>query len=472
MIGQTGGLNYAIPQKFIGMPQEEEVSPELTGKVNLGDLEGLAYQEGLTNQYYDSYGKLKSFVEEMNNQGIDVTRPKYGDPSHQTLFNAYKKMEANLLRTSNDLQNELKFKQDYDQQVMSGNFTPSEQADPNALLSQQDVRDLGHTNKLLPEVIQAQRIADTQTYSDSDRNRLVNEVGAQIANLEQRRNQATRQSERDYLDYNIQALRNVQPRQTNPAYFRADAKPASGSGTSKGAIALREIANTAQGNWRDSDISKETDENGDPIFVNNARKGQKFGKFTYTTGSGNKRVEKSVDRIIKRWVKKPDGSVWVDFEQTEKGQTIPPEQVDNQNAGTVGSMFFSNTTSYAKALEEAENEGWVDAAGYVDYEKLPSGGYETPDISKDKTTTDKAKKEVADGVAKSTREKPFIVTINGKKIAVKPKRGWGGYYIEEDDKEIADGLSEKEVMSKLNELGYFKQVLNSKPVSTETDPDI
>lgn len=458
---------YYLPQnRYINQPQAAVAAPAYAGgQLALPELtDEYANVQGTTDEFINTVGELKSYTHNMAKQyGIDVTQPDYALPGGGQPFRTFQELSAKALMTGNDLKTRMKENQDINRGVLAGNVIG--QGDyQNAPLGT-SIQDRAVSTQLLPEVRQASealtRVYDTRSGAQRATQTFKAPLIAKLtAAMEADPQNAT------FYQRQIDALPDAtyEPPQYNPNAY--------GGGATKnnGAILIKEITNIAQGRWKPGDYTKSTDENGDPIFINKARNGQTYGDYTFTTGTGSRKQEKKVKRVIDRWVKRPDGSVWLEFKQTEKGQDIPAERVDDTNSGSIASGFFSNVATYGKALEDAQAEGWIDNAGFVDYERVPSEGYATPDIASEKAKTDAAKADIRVKLKTATKANPLKLSVGENKIEIKPNSWGSGHYIEVNGEELDENLSEAELFQYLQKEGYFDQVINTPTEAPTTSP--
>lgn len=466
----TRGLDaYYLPNnRYIGQqPVATEAAPIAAGQLALPDLnDSYANIQGTTDEFINTVGQLKSYTHALAKQGIDVTTPDFTQPGGGQPYRTFQELSAKAMMTGSDLKQRMKENQAINQGVLEGTVLGHGDYEDSALGT--SIQDRAVSTRLLPEVQQASN-ALVRTYdTKAGALRATQQYKAPLVAKLTAAMQSDPQNAAFY-QRQIDALPDAtyEPPQYNPNSYGGGKK------NNSGAILIKEITNIAQGRWKPGDFSKTVDENGDPIYVNKARNGQTYGDYTYTSGSGSKKQEKKVKRVIDRWVKKSDGSVWLEFKQAENGHDIPPERVDETNSGSIASGFFSNVTSYGKALEDAQEEGWVDGAGFVDYSKVADEGYQTPDISQDKVKTDKFKSELRDGIKKATKSLPLTLWLGGKKIEIKPNSWGSGHYIEEDGKEYAENMTESEIIKYLQEIGYIDSILNGTvSAPKDVDPDI
>lgn len=452
---------YLLPQnRYIDQPVAAPVANQVAQPaLALPALtDNYANVQGVTDEFINTVGQLKSYAHDMaKTYGIDVTKPDYSQPGGGQPYRTFQELSAKSIMTGNDLKARMVQNQLMDKGVIEGKWRNVENPDEVPLGA--DISQRGYNIGLDPDVDAV--VKRTQTgnfYTERDAQNYNTQVVMKKRDEWQKKaDNAKSETEKKYAELQVAALTDA-VKETYPGLLI----PRGGDGKkSSGAILIKEITNLAQGRWKPGDYTKIRDKNGDVIFVNKARNGQPYGDFPYTTGTGPNRQEKKVKRIIDRWVKRPDGSVWLEFRQTEKGQDIPAERVDDTNSGSVASVFFSNVASYGKALEDAQSEGWVDDAGFVDYDKVPSEGYTTPDTESERVKTEAAKNIVRVGLKTATKSKPLVLKVGEKKIEIKPNWRGGGHYIEVDGEELDENLSEEEIFEYLQKEGYFDQALNS-----------
>jgi len=461
-IGNVQGLDYALPQqRYIGQQASGAAPAGVAPQIGLPDLnDDYANVQGITDEFINTVGQLKSYTHDMAKKyKIDVTEPDYAQPGGGQPYRTFQELSAKAILTGKDLKKRMTDNTAIQTGYLKGEVLP--QGDYENAPLDASIQERATPLNILEDVrLAAQALSrpyDTKAGADRANLTIRDPLKAKYTQLikDDPDNAAFYQRQIDSIP-----TANWEPPQFNP-------NTGDGPKKNNGAILIKEITNIAQGRWKPGDYTKSTDENGDPVFINKARNGRQYGEFPITTGVGPQKQERKVKRILDHWEKKSDGSVWAVFQQTEKGHEIPPQRVDNINSGSVAEGFFSNVTSYGRALEEAQVEGWVDEAGFVDYDKVPSEDYTTPDIAEDKKKTDTAKTEIRKSLTTATKDKPLVLQVGDKKIEIKPN-SWGkGHYIEVNGVELDENLSEKDLFKYLKEEGYFDQVVNSAPAATQ-----
>lgn len=474
-IAEAGSINYRLPQAQQFVPQQPSPEPIAPGQGQAmlpPPNEDLANVEGLTDKYYSTYGKLKSFVEDLNSQGIDVTKPDYADPAKQELFKTYKMMEADLMVTANALKNEQKFRNQINPQIVAGNYNLAQGVDQRTqLLSELGPEGAGYSTKLDPGVEQALKILAENPLTYGDRQRQEQYFSETSSELDNRINLAQSPVEKQRLQY--------QKDQLTKAYQATKLfSPSSrGSGTKQPIEldVLKRITNLAQGAWPDGTF-KSAVVDGKPALVNTSFEGEKYGEETII---GKDKKERIVKRVVDKWVKYDDGTVEVRFKNTEKGEPIPPVVVSGTKGDEITANFISSNPKYGSATkmyQAARDQGYLDEASaaitesllYSNAEQLKQSGVsDLQTVGLAYQDEVKTLLEDFDKLSAWSGDDFSTTTSDGKKIEVGSNKFKSGYYLKVDGVQKLNGVQPDEIISYLGKnTSYFDKVLNksvSKP---------
>lgn len=491
---QVLGQTFALPEdRYLqDAPAAQPVVPGKSAFFPLPENQagGLAYVEGITDRYYDLRGQIESYALDMQKKyGIDVTSPDPLQPGGGLPFKTYNKLATDLMITANDLKNSMQTNIADEAAVRAGTFQRGQNFDASQQMSSRTpIEQRGFSTRLLPEVEQANEILKTAVHTDSDYNRFKTQVLDPVVKKLQDQMANASDVEKEYLQRNINALVQ-QPRTTPYAAFQS----AYGAGSRKPTIEidiLKDTTNLAQGRWGEGTYTKTTDTEGNPILVNKKREGEQYGEYVYTDPKSN--TQKRIPRVIDRWVKKSDGSIFLEFKKGDNGEVIPSEKVSDKRGDAVASNLISSNPKYGsltKMYEAAREYGITDDTGSVVNEAL-LGSAETPDLAKEQAAITAEKNRIRDGLralpTKFTGQRPFVQLRSRDGDQVMVKKGiTGKYYVEVvpkeqvdfaktlkgytagaeqqlKGKEIKSGMTEDEVMSWVTgEIqGYFDQFMN------------
>jgi hypothetical protein len=337
MIAQAGGLTYTFPARQIG-EQQPVAGGQAPMQAQQGgspfDIplveDGVPTIENYTRNYYDSYGRLKDFTETMwKDYGVDVTKPDFSQPGGGLLHEAFQKMDADLRIAANDLSESKNILAEQRKAELEMKAMKAPGYDPYAQIAREA------PNGMIPLGL----FEDVQQGIQGVSNKVYNTPG------EVQRAYATLQP----LIQKYETLKTTDPRNAavyqrqidalrQPTYSTPDVawRPPSGGGSEKDQQYLtmaRKIANSMAGNWTpdDTEYDPQTKQN---ISILNAESGLSMGQ---TTVKNQKGEDVKVDKIIKRYVKTPDGEVYAEFNDDR----IPRERVDNKSADEAVTTIFN-----------------------------------------------------------------------------------------------------------------------------------
>lgn len=460
--GTSQALNFALPENRyiqtqaapVAAPQEA-VNPLPSQMGN----DSFAYVEGITDKFYNLKGQVEKYALDMSKKyGVDVTQPDYTQPGGGILFKTYQKLATDLMLTANDLKESQKVNTLDTAAERAGQITRQEGFDPTQQLSSRaSTEERLFTNTLLPEVEQANRLAQTQVHTKADHDRMTREViNPTIEKINARTDLSEQQKQ-----FNINAL--MQQVQTTPyAAFQAGR----GSKSTVEIDILKDITNTANGIWKPGTFKSGIDDNGNPILVNKKREGEQYGEFAYTDDKGN---QKRVPRIIDRWVKDESGNVRLEFKNRE-GVDIPSEAVSGIPGDVITSNFISSNPKYGSApkmYEAARELGLLDDSSSAINERLFSQETSSPDLSQTSQAVKEAKEELGKRLdeykGSGFGQEGISIPLPGGTILKLFKHKVGsGWYIEQDGEQISeDHLKKEDVIGQLVGAGAIDSALDA-----------
>lgn len=476
---ETGGLAYALPANRYIEPAQEVAPGDPLGAAPVFDLpkvdSPLDYVEGMTDEYYDTRGKIEKYAMDMwKTYGIDVTQPDYTAPGGGIPFKTYQKLGTDLLVQANDLASSFKIKQAEAPYRMSGAIQDVQGGtDPSVPLNRQAPNQRYFSTKLLPKVEQANEILRTAVYTEADYKRFKEQVlDPTIAELTAEMNkEGISPAERERLQYNINALVQ-QPRTTPYAVFQNDGK---GKKATFEIDVLKKVKNDIQGRWSPGSYTPRTDENGDPVLYNPAWKGTRLGEAVIEVDGKEKRVDKIVDGLIK----KTDG-VYFTFENKD----IAPVKVSSQKGDEIARIIMESNPKFGSAekMYQAMRElELADESGSLKPEALLAEGEEfdsgdpTAFGAGIKAEKERLKKLIEEGTEndpganlwKNRPKIPFTLPDGSTATLIKHRNGDGWFVDELEDKDSKyTHMTWDDVQRWLAAEGYFDQYLVSKPGTT------
>lgn len=357
---QSSPLAYELPeQRYLaqsppqGPAQQGPYQPALPVQ---GTDNPLAEVEGLTDAYYDTYGKLKAYTSSMwKDYGIDVTQPNIDQPGGGVPFKSYQKLEAALMSTANRLSNRQKEITQMRPYEATGQVT---QPKPGQY----------ETQALLPEVQDILKKLDgpfyNQTEADRAKERL---VGPMLQKLIQRGDLND-----PLVRHNIEVLKGAGTTYTTyPGLYKTSEDAATKArvkalaGASREIGAVKRFTSLKNGFWEPGSYQIEQDAaTGNPQYVNKAHEGEMYGKETVTDASRGDLVGKQVPRIIDGWVRTPDKKVLLTFKpDPESGYTPKPIRVDNVDGADITTQFQQSNNKFGQAqptFQAIDILGWSD----------------------------------------------------------------------------------------------------------------
>lgn len=375
MIAQAGGLTYNLPQRQFAQQQAQPVMQQQVAQQQQGgspfDIpmgEDLANVQNLTNNYYTSYGRLKDFTETMwKDYGVDVTKPDFTQPGGGLMHDTFLRMDADLRMAANDLAQQKKrteemAKLEAQGKVVRGMLPTGEVYDPTRMLERQFVDAQGRpvsayvSTDLEDRTLKAIERANEAYYTTGDAaaaNAAIKPIKDEYARLiKENPYQA------EYYQKQLNAIMDAQSRFSSGMLTGRGGK----GGTDDYLTMARTLANQARGNWQtqDTDIDPVTKQ---VVGVIKPISGLKYGEGI------DKNTGKTVDKVIERIVKLPNGEVYAEF--VNKG--LERERIDNLTSDKfVNTLFMLNPQLGGKSAIEYLNELGIGVTGSWDLPSLYS----------------------------------------------------------------------------------------------------
>jgi len=471
---QSSGYDVELPDnRYIqGEQQPAQQSPqEMVAPMGGPAAPGtLADVEGLTDSYYDSWGKLQAYAKSMwlkNN--VDVTAPDYSQPGGGLPFKTYQKLVANNMAVANKLGNQLKEQQQMRPLVATGQTIQND--------------DGSYTpTSLLPEVQEAFKIMDGPFYSQAEAERARTQIREQaLAKLRSRPD-----VDSPYIQNNIRALEGAGTTwQTHPYFYQQHQDKTKAAADKAAAAASREvtfvkrIASLKNGYFGDNEHSVE-ERNGRMVGVSNALTGE--------TINAKLSDGKPVRAIIKEIQTDPKGNTYLVFQpDAETGETPAPEQINNQDAADITARLqqfnprFGNSQKMYGAIETLglHDEGFglnEDAVFGPEGGTLKERGKRlTTKLAIEAKVQDEKNKvtNTLNNLSRFSPDKYPITLPDGTKITIQKKTIGGNYYVDYVTDNKREEKSKEGVLKLLNDSGYFDQFRKNDSIkNTSTPPSL
>ncbi len=450
--GDSAGFNFQLPgtqgysqgQGYLGVSQAEQEAQQAnlapaTGQAVLPNIQqDIAQIEGITNEYYDSYGKLKSFVEDMNKKGVDVTKPDYSQPGGGVLFQTYKKLEAGIMNTANTLKNELAYRNKMAPLEAQGQIRRLDGIDPRTqTLSTQESY---YSTDLFDEVKNFNdRMKNLYTRQDVDqfnieRDRLKTQLTGQLSNPNLSAPQKAQ------IENNIRAL--SMPVQTvNPYTLRPPTAAAQGVQDAKDAAFTyyTKLANVLQGV---GSYQPMIDKDNKIVQMDNSFANIPIGDSPEINVKGNKVVyPKIIEGIVKKGDKtyirymqpdklKANGKI-TDAEYDPRLKDLLPDEPITSAAKLLERIVKENKTALgfdtADVLAILKEKGYILGSGESDDVKAVTTENK-PNVVKpiDENALVTSIAAFKKDLASNTSNEPFSEYVNGQSIKVRKNKPFFG----------------------------------------------
>lgn len=409
----------------------------------------LADVEGVTNAYYDTFGKLKGYAEAMAKKGIDVTQPDLSQPGGGVAFQTFQRLSGAQMTIANQLGNKLKEDTEMRPYMATG-----------ATIKNKEGKYI--PTKFLPEVELLAKQLSQQFYTGPDADRALDTLKPLTL--------ATLKSHYDVNDPYIQdQIRIVEglgtSYTTHPYLFQQHyerARQKEAAGATREVADVRRTAAIKNGMWGEKEHDVVDGSDGKSYALSNAWN----GKVIDAVNKDGKRI----NAIIKNISQDQDGKVVLNFEpDTETGDVLPPERIDNQNAADLHGrlqQFNRGMGSYDKMMGAIQTLGIGDEAyGFHDETGLADN---LDQLNANKTSiSGKIKKKGEIRKAKAVLDKRFnngeeinLTLPGGRSLIVKKRKGGvfnlnalNGYDVKENGNNSVK--SEAELQQLLDDSGYF-----------------
>lgn len=371
MIADVGSLAYRIPSGSIRLPDKYSTQPEIVDPKTLLPRaeEDLAIVDQWTSNYYDLYGKLKTFTEEMATKyQIDVTKPDFSKPGGGDLYKTYKKLENALRWTANALKQQKSDRAAYDKLVAANEgeyvgFDPSKN-----LFAERNINDIFTSTELLPEVEEMIRRSQTTTHTPDDWKSLDKDRTEFITHLESLRNNNNSPARKKFYQNQIDALLTIKPYTIPYAAFQNRG----GSGMKDPSTLLnltKPVVIAQMGGFDPSQVTYKKRGNQVVAQTDWGLAGKPFGKVEIPKRDARGVIPgefRQVTRTIKGVEMNPNGEVYLTFNDTDDGIPIDPQRIDNQPTTVLVSRIIESMGGVGaaqKALQGLYELGIVDDLG-------------------------------------------------------------------------------------------------------------
>lgn len=471
------GLTYNIPQQFL-QPQQfgaaqapapvqsENILPE--NPQNLADT-----VDGLTQQYLTIGGTIDAFARDMARRGIDVFAPDISQSGGGQPFQTMQQLKGALLYAANNLKNKQKERETLLPFQAQGAIMSLPGAQETS--GYQPFNERFVNTGIDPQVqqINQQLNRDFLTAADASR------ANQQIA-------EPLRQYYRDliqddpanapYYQRQLAAIGTAVHRTPASAF-----NPPRSTGTPFEGEFLRRVTNLSQGAWPEGSYQVGTYK-GNPVLINKTFAGERMGEAEVV--QGDKIVKK--DRIIKQWIKTPNGQVIVEFVDPN----IPPETVSGVAGDAVAAQIMSSNPKYGdvgKMYETARQQGFMDFGG-VRNEVFTPGNIDELNqqqqaaLSVSAGRIEQGKQQLLQSLQEAVRNKdPFfwfnnngvpIQLPDGRTVDIRKHRGKGTFYIENGMElfgQPVENQTAEGIIAILDSLGYFQQFLQAPTTPAESN---
>lgn len=493
-ISDATSLTYQVPQGglggpgFIQPPTPPQAFAPASGQAMLPPQnEDLAIVEGLTNRYYDTYGKLKSFVESHNSMGVDVTKPSYGDPSKQELYNTYKMMEANVMTTAAQLKQQQKTLATLRPLEAQGKYRFAEGVEPDQeLITGMSPNEIGFSTDLEQGVEKSMEILSENPMTESDRRnqeKYFNEVSSE---LDKRILNATSPGEKQRLKYEKDQLTKAYkatklfapPNPYSSAFLGQQTKFDAAESF------YRQVTNKGAGVFENPEY--EIDKDFNVVAKDSSLMDMQLGKGDYTIKGKRTSYPKVVDHLYRK-----DGKTFIRFQQPSrllssgriaqdtaidltKPDIIKDEELTSNGVDFVRTILENNPNklgfSHADVLTALQNKGLLDKqTRYSKDDKVIQK--ESVVNAPDNTVVKQKATELQETLKK--KGTPLTLQLPNGQVATIDS-GWNGYYIEIDGEEVIKklGSDPKKVSEYLRaNTSYFDQFLNTQSAAPAVTPE-
>jgi len=222
---------------------------------------------------------------------------------------------------------------------------------------------------------------------------------------------------------------------------------------------------------------------GNPVLINKTFAGERMGEAEVVQ---NGKVVKK-DRIVKQWIKTPDGQVIVEFVDPN----IPPETVSGVAGDAVAAQIMSSNPKYGdvgKMYEAARQQGFMDFGG-VRNEVFTPGNIEELNqqqqaaLSASSAQIGQGRQQVLQTLQElAGQSNPLIgnrtTTIrlpDGRTLKIGKHRSGGTFYIDNAGEffgQPVENQTAEGIIAILDSLGYFQQFLQPTAPTESNIPQV
>lgn len=478
MIGEAG-FGYRFTPQTLGPELTQEPAPQ-KDIFNVPQNKDLAYVQGLTSNYYNSYGRLKDFTNEVwSKYGIDVTKPNLGEVGGGQLHKAYKNMEAELMMASNDLAQQREFEKKMSELEAQGQVLRRSNYDPNSQLAGREQEAPYMSTQLLPEVEDALTLLDRQYTSKEEAARatkLIDPLRSKLQNLikTDSRNAGFYQRQLDALH---DAGYGVPPGAYDDLLRQGSLKNKRIQGATETYKMGRKFNSDMSGFWNPDRVEYKTVD-GQSVATVKPETSLSFGFYSTKDPKGN---DRKIEKLLDYYYQDSKGRVYAKFDNS----TIPDERVDNKSADEKVRIIYENNprigdaAKWSQAGEVLRTEyGNVDESSLYEPTELEtlSGNREkiiSGVANKDRLLQD-TKKKLNDDINTGT---DISYTVGDNNFKFKPHKLGSGFYLTKEEYTKLTGkkpktsseyehLTADKIIQLLDEAKFFDTVLNS-PIKTD-----
>lgn len=477
------GYAYRFSPQTLGQPEEEPVQAQQ----DIFDLplsQELANVRGLTENYYNSYGRIKDFVNHAWKQyGVDVTKPNFSQQGGGDLYKAYQNMEAELMMTASDLKQHKKQEEERAKLYQEGKFQYAPGYDPMSPESvNMNPQQRGYSTELLPHVDEAiNRLSvmySTEGKATEATEKYRKNAENQIDQMVQRGMISPEQA-----DYNKKAMFNAMaqtPYQLDVAAMKAQQDKQKRLQGAESIYKMgRKFNSDMSGYWSPERVEYKTVD-GQSVATIRPETALSFGFQNITDPKGN---VKKIEKILDYYYQDKQGRVFAKFDNP----LVPDERVDNKSADEKVRTIYENNpkigdaAKWSQAGETLRTEyGSVDESSLYDEPEMESLVKNRDSVigavtAKDAFLRDTRNKLISD-IASNT---DISFEIGGGKYKFKPHKLGSGFYLTREEFKNLTGKTPKstseyehldvdKIISMLEGAKFFDVALNeptSKPKS-------
>jgi hypothetical protein len=472
--GQLGGLNYEIPQNFVGQPQQP-ISPggepeAAASALYAGQHPRLAERGELTGNYYDTYGRLDAYVKSMLKQGIDPTLPDYTQDGGGLPFQMFQRLQAGLVHSANTLGNELKFQELMQPGLAKGEIGLNPGVDQNSMWAQ-DPNNF-HSRGLTDATKNLNQQLGDQWYTAGGAARSNKRIDQYTSSIDELVAAGLMRPEEAAIQKAGITQSTYEDKQFAPP------RPSSGDEKKKAHIAfVEDVTNWAKGIWPENTFEY-ANIKGQDYAVNRKRSGEVLGRHNVQTKQGSKEVPKVLDYLAKNangevYAVYTDPNIPWDRLDSQRGDAVVYSLVGNNDklGGSAAIPEISNALQEFGLLDKSKNlvESKILPQGYQDIQRASSGN-----LSNETEQRDGLKLLLKEGVG-TVWNNAVPVPIPGKKpMKIKPVGDGETYKIEnfDDFKDKLPMSSKKkeftfdELVDVLQKLRYFRSTVGASSPAT------